>query len=97
MSLHTFTIDSLMQLNQNQLQYALRVFDEELAGTLALLASNPDTHRDEVVLDDLSNLLTLRKVFRQRIEELATEQGSEATEQGRELLLISANALETAA
>jgi hypothetical protein len=73
MSVHTFTIDDLMQLDKPTLQYALRVFNEELAGTLALLAATPEARLDEVLLSDLSNLLTLRKVFNLRLEELVDD------------------------
>jgi hypothetical protein len=79
MSLHTFTIDDLMQLDKSTLQYALRIFNEELAGTFELLATTPKARQDEVVLTDLGHLLTLRKVFYVRLEELADE-ASGATE-----------------
>lgn len=79
MSVHTFTIDDLMQLDKPTLQYALRIFNEELAGTFELLATTPEARHEEVVILDLTHLLTLRKVFTARLEELADE-ASEATE-----------------
>ena len=74
MSLHTFTLDQLMQLDKSTLEYALRVFQKELDGTLDLLAETPQARADEVLLQDLSSLLTLRKVFALRLAELADEQ-----------------------
>ncbi len=80
MSLHTLTIDQLMQLDQKTLTYALRIFQHELDGTLALLAETPESRTDAQVLDDLSNLLTLRKVFTLRLAELAELAGESASQ-----------------
>jgi hypothetical protein len=71
MSVYTFTIDQLMQLDQDALAYALRTFDKELAGMLDLLAETPAARQDQVVLADLTSVLTLRKVFAERLAELA--------------------------
>lgn len=73
MSYHTLTIDQLMQLDTNTLKYALGIFQKELDGTLDLLAETPESRHDEVLLADLSSLLTLRKVFALRLAELAEE------------------------
>ena len=74
MSVHTFTLDQLMQLDKPTLEYALRVFQKELDGTLDLLAETPQARADEVLLQDLSSLLTLRKVVALRLAEFADEQ-----------------------
>jgi len=71
---HTLTIDQLMQLDKKTLKYALMLFQKELDGTLDLLAETPASRQDEVLLSDLTNLLTLRKVFALRLEELKAEQ-----------------------
>lgn len=73
MFLHTLTVDQLMQLDKKTLEYALRIFQQELAGTLALLRDTPEASRDEQVLDDLHHVLTLRKVFALRLAELEEE------------------------
>lgn len=73
MSLRTITIDHLMQLPADTLEYALRTFQKELDGTLALLREMPEAATDEATLADLTHVLTLRKVIRLRLEELAQE------------------------
>jgi glutathione S-transferase len=73
MSLRFITIDHLMQLDKPTLEYALRTFQKELDGTLALLRETPEAAADELTLADLTHVLTLRKVFRLRLEELAQE------------------------
>ena len=73
MSLRTITIDHLMQLPADTLEYALRTFQKELDGTLALLRETPEAATDEATLADLTHVLTLRKVIRLRLEELAQE------------------------
>jgi hypothetical protein len=70
MSVYTFTIDQLMQLDKDALAYALRTFDKELAGMLDLLAETPEARQDQVVLADLTSVLTLRKAFAGRLAEL---------------------------
>lgn len=70
MSVYTFTIDQLMQLDKDALAYALRTFDKELAGMLDLLADTPAARQDQVVLNDLSSVLTLRKALSARLAEL---------------------------
>jgi hypothetical protein len=81
MSLRFITIDHLMQLPADTLAYALRTFQKELDGTLALLRDTPESGADEVVLADLTHVLTLRKVFRIRLEELAQEKALTALTQ----------------
>ena len=81
MSLRTITIDHLMQLPADTLEYALRTFQKELDGTLALLREMPEAATDEVVLTDLTHVLTLRKVIRLRLDELAQEAQSTALAQ----------------
>lgn len=78
MSLHTLTIDEFMKLDKKKLQYALRIFQAELDGTLALLTQEEAASRDEQVLDDLNSLLTLRKTFTLRLAELEEEEPAEA-------------------
>ena len=73
MSFHLLTIEQLMQLDIPTLKYALRLFQKELDGTLAFLADNPEARRDEYTIQDLGSLLTLRKVFAARLEELLAE------------------------
>jgi hypothetical protein len=74
MSLHTLTIDDFMQLSKQNLEYALRIFQQELDGTLALLREEEGAGRDEHTLDELHHVLTLRKVFTLRLQELQDEQ-----------------------
>ena len=74
----TLTIDQLMQLNRRQLELALRIFQQELDGTIALLSQEEAAKQDEATLDDLSNLLTLRKVFRLRLQEMTVEQNHQS-------------------
>jgi hypothetical protein len=73
MSYHLITIDQLMQLDVPTLTYALFIFQRELDGTIKCLNETPESRTDEKLLDDLSHLLTLRKVFRLRVEELKAE------------------------
>ncbi len=73
MSFHLITIDQLMQLDKPTLEYALRLFQKELDGTLAFLGETPEARADEPTILDLGHLLTLRKVFRLRLAELADE------------------------
>jgi hypothetical protein len=75
MSIYTVTVDELMKLDKKTLTYALRIFQQELDGMLALLRDTPEAATDEQVLDDLNSALTLRKVYNLRLEELAAEQG----------------------
>ncbi|MGI4760563.1 MAG: hypothetical protein ACRYF0_07655 [Janthinobacterium lividum] len=70
MSVYTVTIDQLMQLDKDALAYALRTFDKELAGMLDLLAEAPEARHDQVVLADLTSVLTLRKALSARLLEL---------------------------
>jgi hypothetical protein len=73
MSYHLLTIDQLMQLDVPTLTYALFLFQRELDETIKCLQQTPEARTDEKLLDDLSHLLTLRKVFRLRVEELQAE------------------------
>jgi|GEM_PF-6082438 len=77
MSFRTFTLDQLMQLNPSQLTTALRLFNQELDGTIAFLSQEPAARRDSSTLNELSNLLTLRDAFTVRLEELVAEQLAE--------------------
>jgi hypothetical protein len=74
MSPHSITLDDFLQLDHRALARALRLFQQELDGTLHLLATDEAARRDEQVLDDLTALLSLRKVFRARLAELEEEQ-----------------------
>jgi hypothetical protein len=73
MSYHLIPIDQLMQLDVPTLTYALFIFQRELDGTLKCLTETPESRTDEKLLDDLSHLLTLRKVFQGRVDELKAE------------------------
>jgi len=90
MSLRFITIDHLMQLPADTLEFALRTFQKELDGTLALLRETPEAATDEETLADLTHVLTLRKVFRIRLEELAQEKGLTALTQSQPQPLASA-------
>jgi len=78
MSFHLITITQLMQLDRATLEYALRLFQKELEGTMAFLAETPEAVKDEPTIQDLGQLLTLRKVFKLRLEELAEEAAAQA-------------------
>jgi hypothetical protein len=73
MSFHLITIDTLMQLDIPTLTYALGLFNKELDGTIAFLNESREAKDDQVLLDDLQNLITLRKVFKNRLVELEAE------------------------
>lgn len=73
MSVHAITIDDFSQLDRAALAYALRLFEQELATTLDQL-KQPAARTNEQLLDELSHLLTLRKVFRVRLDELQAEE-----------------------
>jgi hypothetical protein len=79
MSFHLISIDTLMQLDIPTLTYALDLFQKELDGTIAFLHENLEARIDQKLLDDLQHLLTLRKVFRLRVEELKAEAASMVT------------------
>ncbi|MDO7885322.1 hypothetical protein [Hymenobacter cheonanensis] len=81
MSYHLITITQLMQLDRPTLEYALRMFQKELDGTVAFLAESAEHRKDEETLDDLNHLLTLRKVFQLRLEEVIAEGESEGKQQ----------------
>jgi hypothetical protein len=86
MSFHLITITQLMQLDRPTLEYALRMFQKELEGTVAFLSESPEAAKDEATLNDLSHLLTLRKVFKLRLEEMAEEDAAQKkAAQGHEL------------
>jgi hypothetical protein len=74
MSFHLISIDTLMQLDIPTLTYALDLFQKELDGTIAYMHENLEARTDQKVQDDLRHLLTLRKVFQGRVEELKAEQ-----------------------
>lgn len=73
MSFHLITIDTLMQLDIPTLTYALDLFQKELDGTIAYMHENLEARTDPKVSADLLHLLTLRKVFQLRVEELRAE------------------------
>lgn len=75
MTPRSITIDDFNQLDSKDLQCVLRLIDLEVAGTLQLLATDEAARQDNALLDDLTSILTLRKVFRLRLAEL---QGEEA-------------------
>jgi hypothetical protein len=73
MSFHLITIDKLMHLDIPTLTYALGLFQKELDGTVAFLNESLEARTDQKLLDDLLHLLTLKKVFSLRVEELKAE------------------------
>lgn len=89
MSIYTTPISTLMQLDKNALAYALRTFDKELAGILDLLQQNPEARKDEELLNDLNQALTLRKAVLGRLEEL-TEEAGQAPADGSTPLALAA-------
>jgi hypothetical protein len=79
MSFHLITIDTLMQLDIPTLTYALGLFKKELDGTIAFLHESEEAKADQQLLDDLQHLITLRKVFKNRLDELEAEEAAAAT------------------
>jgi hypothetical protein len=76
---HRFvTLDTFMTLDLKAIAIALRLLQQEIAGTFELLRTNPEAEQDQVVLDELTSLLTLRKVFKGRLAELEEEEGQAA-------------------
>ncbi|MVN77824.1 hypothetical protein GO988_15945 [Hymenobacter sp. HMF4947] len=73
MSVHTLTIDDFMQLTKKQLEFALRLFRQELDRSIRRLIEDEASWASEQVLDELNHLLTLRKVFLVRLQELHEE------------------------
>jgi hypothetical protein len=73
MSLHLITIDELMQLDMKTLEFALRVFRQELDAQLRRLQGDEPSWTNEQTLEELSSILTLRKVFLERLLELGEE------------------------
>lgn len=73
MSPHSITLDDFLQLDRRAIATALRLFQSELDGTMHLLRTDEAAGKDEQLLDDLCALLSLRKVFRDRLAELEEE------------------------
>jgi hypothetical protein len=96
MSIYTVTVDDVMLFDRKTLVYALRIFQQELDGILAMLRDTPEAATDEKVLDDLTSALTLRKVFMHRLEELTKEEAAQA-EKYQLLLTAAPTAVEEAA
>ena len=91
LSFHNLTIDDFMQLDRKALAFALRLFQKELNGTIAFLHESEEARQDEQLLDDLQHLLTLRKVFQVRLDEvLAEEQAAQAPEDTSTQVLAAA-------
>lgn len=80
MSFHLITIDQLMQFDQPTLEYDLRLFQKGLDGTIAFMSTEDGARKDENTLDDLSHLLTLRKVFTVRLAELQADAAKQKSE-----------------
>jgi hypothetical protein len=78
MSHRLVTLDTFMTLEIKDVATALRLLQQEIAGTFELIRTNPEAAQDQVVLDELTSLLTLRKVFKGRLAELEEEEGQEA-------------------
>jgi hypothetical protein len=70
MSPRNIPIDEFQHLDRAAIACALRLIELEVAGTLALLATDEAARLDQVLLDELTSVLTLRKVFRARLAEL---------------------------
>ncbi|MGI4866139.1 MAG: hypothetical protein ACRYFZ_19600 [Janthinobacterium lividum] len=81
MSPRNIPIDEFQQLDRQAIACALRLIELEVAGTLDLLATDEAARLDQVLLDELTSVLTLRKVFRARLAELLIEE--DATAVGR--------------
>jgi hypothetical protein len=73
MSPHSITLDDFLQLDRRAIARALHLFQQELEGTLHLLATDEAAQKDEQVLEELATVLSLRKVFRARLAELVEE------------------------
>ena len=80
MSFHLISIDTLMQLDIPTLTYALGLFQKELDGTIDYMHKSLEARTDQKLLDDLQHLLTLRKVFQIRLEELQAEAAAQAAQ-----------------
>lgn len=80
MSFHLISIDTLMQLDIPTLTYALGLFQKELDGTIDYMHKSLEARTDQKLLDDLQHLLTLRKVFQIRLEELKAEAAAQAAQ-----------------
>lgn len=89
-SIYSTTIDDFMQFDKKTIAYALRIFQQELDGMLALLREKPESATDEKVLDDLGSALTLRKTCALRLEELEAEEASKSKMQRGALALAPA-------
>jgi hypothetical protein len=74
MSPRNIPIDEFQQLGRAAIACALRLIELEVAGTLNLLATDIAARLDQVLLDELTSVLTLRKVFRARLAELLLEE-----------------------
>jgi hypothetical protein len=74
MSPRQIPIDEFQQLDRQAVACALRLIELEVAGTLHLVATDEAARQDEALLDELTSVLTLRKVFRLRLAELVGEE-----------------------
>lgn len=74
MSPRNIPIDEFQQLDRQAVACALRLIELEVSGTLALLATDEAARLDQVLLDELTSVLTLRKIFRARLAELLLEE-----------------------
>ena len=90
MSFHHITIDEFMQLDRRALAFALRLFKKELDGTIAFLHESEEARVDEQLLDDLQHLLTLRKVFQVRLDEVLAEEAAQQPAGGAHSLPVAA-------
>lgn len=78
MSFRLIPIDQFHDLDRKDIACALRLIEQEIAGTLALLATNEEARLDQELLDEFTSVLTLRKVFRLRLAELEAGEESDA-------------------
>ncbi len=74
MSPRNIPIDEFQHLDRQAIACALRLIELEVAGTLSLLTTDEAARLDQVLLDELTSVLTLRKVFRARLAELLADE-----------------------
>lgn len=72
-------LDDFPRLDSRDVACALRLLELEIAGTLQLLATDETARRDPALLDDLTCVLTLRKVFQTRLLDLQADGEPSAT------------------
>lgn len=76
MSIHTITCDEFMELSSAHHKLALRLYAAETNALIERLAATPDktSAAYEATSEELGHLLTLRKLHKVRLEELAEDE-----------------------